>query len=604
MIELYVSSINYNRKEDIPVSNMIFKYSQVNNGTLEQETIDILTAAGNGYTLLPGLFWYELNPNTLFENKWHEVNPGGGLCYQLPMTYKIKKYWRGGQLFFLDIDKAPIDPMQFISNLRYKPSGGYTTFSNDPSINKNCFRLMYVFDRVLDIHEWTSVAEYLYEQAANDNPGARDYIDKASKRGVQAMNGTSGVNNIITGFEGQRIYTYHELVNDGMVIKTCEIDVKPDILLDIIRDRSEIEGGYGVRSNGSIITGKDFVKALFPTQTITNSDGTHETFNIICTGNMLHDTFGVDGLPHKLSRIYTNQQNDKGPWNPVELNGEIHYYKLIEPGTFRRIILPWNGYQDPGNPSVTAPVCNPGWGRHKEIYRWGLQLARLGLYHDEIIYNLIWLTDEYINRGKGNDVIDSHTIVDIVSDIFSMSYEDLLEETSWWDDYCEKNYGNIKFTIRDFYTVKFNGHDIHYYTEEDKQKKLYFREIVKKLVDEQLMQRLDTVENSFNTEDHTIVSEVASSIGVSKRTVYNDMRRLGIDAKSEDRRKISYEHTKNKRNRPNKLTDDKFLELYDPNLSNEENMNKINDWGDKQIIKIRISIATYRRYKYRLIKEG
>lgn len=108
------------------------------------------------------------------------------------LEIKSDEFFRGAQTVFVDIDDTSFTSLpDYINNLTYTPTIVYPSFSdclNKKGKTSRRFRLVYVFDKVLDRGEFEAVTQALYEKIEKDTE--EPIADNCGARPSQYMNGT------------------------------------------------------------------------------------------------------------------------------------------------------------------------------------------------------------------------------------------------------------------------------------------------------------------------------------------------------------------------------------------------------------------------------
>ena len=175
--QIQVSHYNYQNKQEATAS-LSAKTAKLNNvGRMcfkkEELTInEFLEKATNGYAFS---YLFNYNPDRKYliqTNKkygyksfaYPEYKRGCNKGY-MKINFKRDEFFDGTQTIFVDIDETNYNSInEYVNTLPIKPTACYTTFSN--KINKAGstsirFRMVYVFDRVLNKVEFKSIANDL-----------------------------------------------------------------------------------------------------------------------------------------------------------------------------------------------------------------------------------------------------------------------------------------------------------------------------------------------------------------------------------------------------------------------------------------------------------
>lgn len=174
---IQISKYNYTNKQEATAA-LSAKTAKLNNvGRMcfkrEQLTIEeFLNKATNGYAF-SYLFTYDPNKKYLIQtNKkygyktlaYPEYKRGINKGY-MKINFKRDEFFEGTQTIFIDIDETNYNSIEeYVNTLPIKPTACYTTFSN--KVNKAGstsirFRMVYIFDRVLNKVEFKSIANDL-----------------------------------------------------------------------------------------------------------------------------------------------------------------------------------------------------------------------------------------------------------------------------------------------------------------------------------------------------------------------------------------------------------------------------------------------------------
>lgn len=166
----------------------------------KQVTIDeFLYYATSGHTFC-ALFDYDPDQMYWIENslgKKEKISPvyrRGKNIGAMNIKMKRDQFFRGAQAIFVDVDYTRfLDVQDYINALTYKPTCVYMSFSDNiekGGIRSRRFRLVYVFDRVLDANEFIWVSSAITRQIEQDTNEPMQ--DKCGERRSQYMNGVYG----------------------------------------------------------------------------------------------------------------------------------------------------------------------------------------------------------------------------------------------------------------------------------------------------------------------------------------------------------------------------------------------------------------------------
>lgn len=141
----------------------------------------------------------------------------------MKLSFKSDDYYRGQQVIFVDIDLTQFKTIEdYLDTLTYKPTCTYTSFSDNKmkgGVISRRFRMVYVFDNILNDEEARKVSEILYKQIITDTNEPMD--DDCGMRGSQYMNGTNGGETDITNI----IYSVSDFITDTTMTCTEPVNV-------------------------------------------------------------------------------------------------------------------------------------------------------------------------------------------------------------------------------------------------------------------------------------------------------------------------------------------------------------------------------------------
>lgn len=133
-------------------------------------------------------YWFESGGKKTKRNPYYKRGLNKG-CFKL--DFKSDRFYRGSQVIFVDIDKTVYESLlSYISVLRYKPTSSYLSFSDKlekSGVVSRRFRLVYVFDEVLNYQEFCSISSELYKYIELDT--GEEIDDNCGKNASQYMNG-------------------------------------------------------------------------------------------------------------------------------------------------------------------------------------------------------------------------------------------------------------------------------------------------------------------------------------------------------------------------------------------------------------------------------
>lgn len=228
---LNVSREGYSCKDEVKDALSTKKYSQkLAFYERQMKVVDFISTCSNGYAFA-GLF-----------SPVEEVDEWGNTIYpyykdngSLKITFKKKKYFRGSQVVFVDIDQTNYKNIQeYLDLLSWKPTITYTTFSD--SLEDRRFRLVYIFDQVLEAGQYYT-AYYMIARRINSDTG-EGIKDNCGSIVNQYMNGTEKNAEI---HSTNIIYSWKDIVDEEYNIYYCknEIDYN-NVINNIINNSNNI----------------------------------------------------------------------------------------------------------------------------------------------------------------------------------------------------------------------------------------------------------------------------------------------------------------------------------------------------------------------------
>lgn len=124
----------------------------------------------------------------------------------MKLSMKVNEYFKGTQCIFIDIDETQAPSMMdYICRLRYPPSCAYPSYSDGKLKNGSSssrFHLVYVFNEVLDKHEFLRISKALTKIIEEDT--GEPMADTCGERLSQYMNGCYNRDDV---YNGDRLYT-------------------------------------------------------------------------------------------------------------------------------------------------------------------------------------------------------------------------------------------------------------------------------------------------------------------------------------------------------------------------------------------------------------
>lgn len=160
---------------------------------------EFLNLATSGHTFC-ALFDYDPQQQYWIENKqgaYYSHNPvykRGVNAGAMNICMKADRFFKGSQVIFVDVDYTRYsDVRDYIAALTYKPTCIYMSYSDKQDkggIISRRFRLVYVFDSLLNKDEFIRVSNAIHRQIEQDSGEEMD--DDCGTRPSQYMNGVYG----------------------------------------------------------------------------------------------------------------------------------------------------------------------------------------------------------------------------------------------------------------------------------------------------------------------------------------------------------------------------------------------------------------------------
>lgn len=188
---------------------------------------------------------FDIDPNKQYwvknaEGKKYQVYPvyrKGKNKGGMKLTFKSDIYFKGAQAIFVDIDNTRYRTIpEYINSLTYKPSCVYMSFSDNTEkhgVVSRRFRLVYVFDRILNKEEFISVSQSITDHIIVDT--AEPMEDDCGTRLSQYMNGVWGNNET---YQTYCIYSPSDFPPEDLVIQSAAHEDERQIVFDdhLLRD--------------------------------------------------------------------------------------------------------------------------------------------------------------------------------------------------------------------------------------------------------------------------------------------------------------------------------------------------------------------------------
>ena len=175
--KIQVSKYNYSNKQEATaaLSNKTAKLQNVGRMCFKAEELTIdefIDKATRGYAF-SYIFQYDPNKKYLIQTSkkygwktlaYAEYKRGENKGY-MKINFKRDEFFKGTQAIFVDIDETNYNSIEeYVATLPIKPTACYSTFSNRANKAGSTsirFRMVYVFDRVLNKVEFKSIANNL-----------------------------------------------------------------------------------------------------------------------------------------------------------------------------------------------------------------------------------------------------------------------------------------------------------------------------------------------------------------------------------------------------------------------------------------------------------
>jgi hypothetical protein len=188
---------------------------------------------------------FDIDPNKQYwvknsEGKKYQVYPvyrKGKNKGGMKLTFKSDIFFKGAQAIFVDIDNTRYRTIpEYINCLTYKPTCVYMSFSDNTEkhgVLSRRFRLVYVFDRILNKEEFISVSQSITDHIIVDT--AEPMEDDCGTRLSQYMNGVWGNNEV---YKTHHIYSPSDFPPEDLVIQSTVHEDERQIVFDdqLLRD--------------------------------------------------------------------------------------------------------------------------------------------------------------------------------------------------------------------------------------------------------------------------------------------------------------------------------------------------------------------------------
>lgn len=148
------------------------------------------------------------------------------------IDFKRDAFFKGAQAVFVDIDYTDFEEIgDYTSSLTYMPTVTYATFSDKEVKNgvySRRFRMVYVFDRLLNGDEFKAAATCIHNQIIQDTEEEMD--DYCGERLSQYMNGT---NSTAYNESSDIIYSFNEIVPEDYTYTDYATDTEDNAGVEI-----------------------------------------------------------------------------------------------------------------------------------------------------------------------------------------------------------------------------------------------------------------------------------------------------------------------------------------------------------------------------------
>ena len=175
---------------------------------------EFLKLATNGHAFC-NLFKYEPKKKYWFKDSsdmWYQTYPEhhrGNHKGAMKVCMKSDAYFEGSQIVFVDVDNTKFGNVtDYLSTLTYPPTCVYMSFSDrkeKKGVMSRRFRMVYVFNRVLNKDEFIHVSQTINDRIVFDT--AEPMQDDCGTRVSQYMNGVYGNNEV---YQSDFIYCYED----------------------------------------------------------------------------------------------------------------------------------------------------------------------------------------------------------------------------------------------------------------------------------------------------------------------------------------------------------------------------------------------------------
>lgn len=200
----------------------------------EQVTVDeLIEKAVNGYAFC---YLYDIQPDKKYFKKVKLSNNGEITSATYPVYkrgankgyfkigFKNKDLFKGTQTIFVDIDFTNYECIfDYVDSLTYTPTALYCSYSDNVlkgGVMSRRFRLVYVFDEVLNLNQFETISNILYQQILEDTNDKMD--DKCWLNCNQYYNG----GNSPEVFKSYEIYAASDFIDEEVADITEDVEIE------------------------------------------------------------------------------------------------------------------------------------------------------------------------------------------------------------------------------------------------------------------------------------------------------------------------------------------------------------------------------------------
>lgn len=386
--QLSVSREGYRDKNEATKCLTSYSSKQINKSPmafkLQSLTADeLLSLANNGHSFC---YLYDLSPDIKYQTETKinnkTINKKDYAFYQrgenkgfFKLKFKTLNHFIGTQTIFVDVDYTSYETIyDYLDKLSYKPTLLYTSFSDATlkgGVWSRRFRLVYVFDEVLDIEKFTEISNNIYKMILVDT---EDIIeDKCWLNANQYYNGCCGGEL----YKSDYIYSAEDFSIDNL-----------DYIFDDIEDT-------------------DLKQSVTVTSNISNIKWTTTTTDIVVNYNFTSDLMTMDSLSFR--KFYGQK------------------YRYIFKTTYDEYIDGYYQFTDDNYYSLyyNREKIKDGQHRRKKLFILGAtrRLIKPDITVEELIYNLYIDREKFIDNSDG--VVNNEFLLSTGKEIMKMTDEEI-----------------------------------------------------------------------------------------------------------------------------------------------------------------------------------